>query len=698
MRYLKPMLVTAALFSLNGLAVLGMARQSLSVTLVSQIVLGAATVLTVLVLLDTRAVNRAAVRTGLVVLSGGIAELVLVRELATARMPDYQLPFVVTTLLAALWMGTRALWRAGLWVMRRWQDEPRSILIPLAVVGAVVVDVLLVVFFNTLAWPYLFPRPLMFVVFTVLVALIAVPELSRGTRTIRLAGAAMLYVGQCYLLHIYTLLYDDVSLLGLMHAVGVTGMFLVIGLNFINQSRPKKNHGPAPLLPGVELPFVVAVVPTYGESLDILERTLVTLKRLHYPEDRLAIIVSDDMHREDLRQLAAQLGIHYNFGTLKDAKAGNLNSALDYITRGFPHASLILTQDADEIIHPDFLLKTVGYFQRNPKLGFVQTPKEAYAPPNDPFGTRDRFFYDVTQIGRNGYGAAFACGSGVLWSLEAIRSIGGFATWNVVEDLTTSYFIHSAGYESEYHPEILSIGLAPEDIPGLLKQRGTWAVDNWRLFLFDNALFKKGQLSLGQRLQYLELGLFYVTTAFITPLVMMIPIISILTGHYLFIEGAALFPWVVATIVYYFVLGSGKTADVVRMWQFWVGHGPTFIRAFFIAVKSRHEKPGYVVTRKDRQYGFYGHLLWPQFVYLALAVAALAYVVISPPQIPLSILLSNVGTVLFFAYLVSAICRASFYGVNLAPFSNLNRGVRLLVRQFATVFQGPGNSLSRDTH
>src|SRR5258706_15187071 len=113
-------------------------------------------------------------------------------------------------------------------------------------------------------------------------------------------------------------------------------------------------------------------------------------------------------------------------GPRKDAKAGNLNAALEYVEAACPPATLILTQDADEVVHHTFLAKTVGYFN-DPAIAFVQTPKEAIAPKNDPFGTRDRLFYDVLQVGRNGYGAAFACGSGVLWRMGALTTIGGFS-------------------------------------------------------------------------------------------------------------------------------------------------------------------------------------------------------------------------------------------------------------------------------
>ncbi len=217
--------------------------------------------------------------------------------------------------------------------------------------------------------------------------------------------------------------------------------------------------------------------------------------------------------------------------------------------------------------------------------------------------------------------------------------------------------------KSEYHDEVMSIGLAPDDIPGLLKQRGTWAVDNWRLFLFKNALFMPGKLTWRQRLQYFELGIFHMATSFFTPLIMIVPVISLLTGQYLPIEGAALFPWFISTtFVYYLVLSNGRGTEVIRMWQFWVGHGPTYLKAFTIAVRSRHKKPSYVVTRKTRQHGFYGLMLWPQFAYLIVVGLVLIRVLLGTPPMPQSVFVTNVTTMLFFAFMMSAICRAAFYG------------------------------------
>jgi cellulose synthase/poly-beta-1,6-N-acetylglucosamine synthase-like glycosyltransferase len=420
-------------------------------------------------------------------------------------------------------------------------------------------------YFNTLMWPYLWPRPLLYVLMAAFVVIMMFPELFAGIWALRVIGLAMVFVGECYVGHSLIVMLEDRSVLSAMHFIGISGTYLVMVVSYLNQIWPK-NNVEAPPLPD-ELPYVAAVIPTYGEPVDILRQTVHSLKNLDYPRERLHIVISDDGHRDEVRIMAESMDIHYSMGARKDAKAGNLNSALLYLDEHFPQATLILTQDADEIVHPSFLKKTVGYFA-DEKMAFVQTPKDAMAPHGDPFGVRDRVFYDVIQPGRNGMGAAFSCGSGVLWRIEAVKSIGGYATWNIVEDLTTSYFLHAAGWKSEYHNEILTIGLAPDDIPGLLKQRGTWATDTWRLFLFQNPLAKPG-LTMAQRLQYMELGLFYITSSFFMPLVLLTPMMSLFTGDFVPIEGSALFPWIVISVLYYISLAQGVGEFLKRMWQYW---------------------------------------------------------------------------------------------------------------------------------
>lgn len=531
--------------------------------------------------------------------------------------------------------------------------------------------------FNTLRWPYLWPKPGVFVLLILAVMAIWFYEEMRFVWMFRMVGLFMLLISQSYLLHSIETTISHFNFVSLLHLFAVTGMIAGMFLNFFNQFTPEYKK-PSRQRPK-QLPLIAAVIPTYDEPIAILEKTVLSLMSLEYPKELLHIIISDDGHRQEVRELATHHGVRYNPGARRDAKAGNLNSALQYIKNNLSDPPFILTQDADELIDPSFLYKTIGYFN-DPTVAFVQTPKEAITPRGDPFGVRDRVFYDSLQPGRAGAGSAFSCGSGVIWRISALDAIGGFVTWNLVEDLTTSYYLHIAGYSSAYHNEILTIGLSPDDIPNLLKQRGTWAADTIRLFLFKNPLYQRG-LYLRQRLQYLELGIFYLTSVFFIPCLMMVPLISLATGVFPAIEGSALFPWMVVTMVYYATLSHTRLTDLMRMWQYWIGHWPTYSKGFIIALRSRHKKPVYKVTRKTHQNGFYAHLLWPQFLYILAGVVISIRALISMPEAYLTAIWTNIGIFAFFAFMLSGICGAAFYGLKWNIFQASQKSQQILPKE-----------------
>ena len=89
---------------------------------------------------------------------------------------------------------------------------------------------------------------------------------------------------------------------------------------------------------------------------------------------------------------------------------------------------------------------------------------------------------------------------------------------------------------------------------------------------------------------------------------------------------------------------------------------PTYSKGFIIALRSRHKKPVYKVTRKTRQNGFYAHLLWPQFLYI-LAGVVISIRALIAPGVNLTAVWTNIGIFAFFAFMLSGICGAAFYGL-----------------------------------
>ncbi len=183
--------------------------------------------------------------------------------------------------------------------------------------------------------------------------------------------------------------------------------------------KPTVRTSPPPL----ENATVDVFVTTYNEPVEILRRTVEAARRIDWPQ--LEVYLLDDGARPEMKALAAELGSGYVTrgeewkGKPRHAKAGNVNNAL-MVTRG----EFILILDADQIPDRRIIRQTIGYF-RDPALAFVQTPQHFYnLPPGDPFGADAPLFYGPIMQGKDGWNAAFFCGSNAVLRREALLQLG----------------------------------------------------------------------------------------------------------------------------------------------------------------------------------------------------------------------------------------------------------------------------------
>jgi cellulose synthase (UDP-forming) len=164
-------------------------------------------------------------------------------------------------------------------------------------------------------------------------------------------------------------------------------------------------------------------ITTFNEESELVERTARAACAIRWGNKK--VFVLDDGARPAIRELAERLGCGYISrgeewaGKPRHAKAGNVNNALLQTEGDF-----ILILDADQIPAPEILEKTLGYFE-DPLCAFVQTPQMFYnIPPGDPFGTDAPLFYGPILEGKDGWNAAFFCGSNAVLRREALMRLG----------------------------------------------------------------------------------------------------------------------------------------------------------------------------------------------------------------------------------------------------------------------------------
>ncbi|MCW2812028.1 MAG: glycosyltransferase [Friedmanniella sp.] len=163
-------------------------------------------------------------------------------------------------------------------------------------------------------------------------------------------------------------------------------------------------------------------ITTYNEDVEMVMTTALAAQAIRHPHETWVL---DDGARPEMRAAAEAAGIGYLTRTedWKDrprhAKAGNLNNAL-FMTSG----EFLLILDADQIPSPDILDLTLGWF-RDDQVALVQTPQWfTNVTDSDPLGSQAPLFYGPIQQGKDGWNAAFFCGSNAVLRREALMQIG----------------------------------------------------------------------------------------------------------------------------------------------------------------------------------------------------------------------------------------------------------------------------------
>lgn len=183
--------------------------------------------------------------------------------------------------------------------------------------------------------------------------------------------------------------------------------------------KAKRRDDPAPPAPGIT---VDVFVTTYDEPVELVMRTAEAARDISYPHRTWVL---DDGSRPDLAAAARAAGVGYIERSEdwtdrpRHAKAGNLNNAL-FQTDG----EFLLILDADQIPEPEILDRVLGHFE-DPAVALVQTPQFfTNVTSADPLGSQAPLFYGPIQQGKDGWNAAFFCGSNAVLRRDALMQLG----------------------------------------------------------------------------------------------------------------------------------------------------------------------------------------------------------------------------------------------------------------------------------
>lgn len=496
----------------------------------------------------------------------------------------------------------------------------------------------------------------------------------------RIAGIVLLLIigwNVVWVVSVFNYRAPFISVLFLF-AFGLTTVYniisVIINWNFAQPKMYLVNKG--------HEPRVAILIPTYGEPVQMVLNTLHSIVSQDWPHEKLTIAVGDDGKNTALREAVLQFAKHTSVDVvyhnphpkgghwrLGEAKAGNLNSLLWAVLKKYPSIQYVETRDADDLVGNSLFLRyCLGQLLQDRSVSFVQTIKECQTSSGDPFSNLESIFYRRVMLTRTSANAVFPCGSGLVWRLKDLKRIGGFPYWNLVEDLQSGYEILLIGGRGAYIPIVGAIGqIAPEDIPNLYKQRGTWALDTLRLFFWKNPLFTNN-LTIMQKLHFFELEYSYLLSFAMLAYVVIIAV-SLFLQVYPFITTPV--DYAIHTVAFaisleLFSLARIRGISYKALWrsrQIWIGLCPVFIIAAFRALYFGAErKPIYRVTRKAHKYSWYWQETLFQYTVIFVLLGGIAYN-LGATKITNLIGIGSIFWALFFVYGFSRVARNSYFGI-----------------------------------
>jgi len=241
-------------------------------------------------------------------------------------------------------------------------------------------------------------------------------------------------------------------------------------------------RAPKPIADG-PLPAVTVQLPIYNERW-VVDRLINAVATFDYPRDLLQVQVLDDS-TDETTQIATALVQRWrrrgldivllHRDTRRGYKAGAMAAALP-LARG----ELIAIFDADFLPPRDWLRRVVGYFDGDPRLGFVQTRwghlNESYSAATraQALALDGHFVVEQTARQRSGLFMNFN-GTAGIWRRSCVEACGGWSARTLCEDLDLSYRAQLDGWHTLYLPDVVTPAELPPTVSSFKRQQRRWA-------------------------------------------------------------------------------------------------------------------------------------------------------------------------------------------------------------------------------
>jgi cellulose synthase/poly-beta-1,6-N-acetylglucosamine synthase-like glycosyltransferase len=256
------------------------------------------------------------------------------------------------------------------------------------------------------------------------------------------------------------------------------GVLLAIYL-FTRNANPQ-----TPAISDDEALSVTVQLPIYNEP-HVVDRLLEACVKLDYPAEKLRIQVLDDSTDYTTDRIACKIRelqnvdlcniSHIHRATREGYKAGALDNAMRFV-----ETDCVAIFDADFVPEPDFLRRTMPHFNRDPRLGLIQTRWDHLNLDYNLLTRAQALSIDahfaIEQVARNrGQLPMSMNGTGGIWRVSAIENAGGWSSSTLTEDLDLSYRAYMRGWRFLYLVDVAVPGELPPLVQAYKRQQARWA-------------------------------------------------------------------------------------------------------------------------------------------------------------------------------------------------------------------------------
>ncbi len=259
------------------------------------------------------------------------------------------------------------------------------------------------------------------------------------------------------------------TLFALSIVLGVSRIFLFVGLALIQRGREKRRVFPIGYTPSVSV-----IIAAYNEET-VVARTINALLLGGYPN--LQIIVVDDGSKDDTSGVVArEFGDNPLIQLIRKPNGGKASA----LNRGLMVATgdIMVSLDADTLFAPDTIAKLARHFA-DPNVGAVSGNVRVGNATNIWTIWQSLEYTTSQNFDRRGYDLlnCITVVPGAVGAMrrKAVAAVGGYTHDTLAEDTDLTWKLRRSGWRIVNDNTAMAYTEAPESLKNLAKQRFRWA-------------------------------------------------------------------------------------------------------------------------------------------------------------------------------------------------------------------------------